>query len=585
LIGGIAADNLLTLQANSASGNTPTNAAIQMKVGDSGGTTALTILNNGNVGIGTTAPGTLIADNNAKLEVVGNILSNTANSAFGVNHPSGKFGYFTAGSSGVALGFANSGYLQIGRINSLNNSIQTVDLKIDSNGNIGIGTTSPAAGYKLDVAGFINSNQTVDQASYPSINAVQTAATLQDGSANTGADEAFDNTYEAIKFTASGAHNIRSFGVRMKVSTALTNPTSVVYGYIYSDNSGVPGSSISGSNYIRYGSLTTTYAEYQFSVSTTLTSGTSYWLVLKQSAVPAGGTIFIERGTSGTGLHAYSADGSSWTTEDNKQAWYKIYGRTSYGVYASSTNANGVYGSSINAYGVAGISTNGTGVYGSSANNYGVYGNSANFTGVYGSSANFTGVSGNSTNYYGVSGNSVNSYGGVFSIYGSLSQNNSSNTVLIRRYPSGSYNVTGNVLQITDNPTNTGTRSGALISGQIDDTERFRIDPRVVDSASAVASFIDTHNTLSTAGAKLLSIRNYGAEKAFIDYSGGGYFGGNVGIGTKSPAGKLTVRGDSSGGVVELIRLENLGTRAATGNKLSFINNITGEYRDCFWRD
>jgi len=52
LIGGIAADNLLTLQANSASGNTPTNAAIQMKVGDSGGTTALTILNNGNVGIG-----------------------------------------------------------------------------------------------------------------------------------------------------------------------------------------------------------------------------------------------------------------------------------------------------------------------------------------------------------------------------------------------------------------------------------------------------------------------------------------------------------------------------------------------------
>jgi len=62
-----------------------------------------------------------------------------------------------------------------------------VDLKIDSNGNIGIGTTSPAAGYKLDVAGFINSNQTVDQASYPSINAVQTAATLQDGSANTGA--------------------------------------------------------------------------------------------------------------------------------------------------------------------------------------------------------------------------------------------------------------------------------------------------------------------------------------------------------------------------------------------------------------
>jgi len=57
LIGGTAADNLLTLQANSAtSGNTAANPAIQMKVGDSGGTTALTISNNGNVGIGTTAP-------------------------------------------------------------------------------------------------------------------------------------------------------------------------------------------------------------------------------------------------------------------------------------------------------------------------------------------------------------------------------------------------------------------------------------------------------------------------------------------------------------------------------------------------
>jgi len=61
LTGGTDADDMLTLQGNSASsGNTGTNAAFQLKVGDSGGTTALTVLNNGNIGIGTVSPSTLL---------------------------------------------------------------------------------------------------------------------------------------------------------------------------------------------------------------------------------------------------------------------------------------------------------------------------------------------------------------------------------------------------------------------------------------------------------------------------------------------------------------------------------------------
>jgi len=58
LVGGVAANEVLTLQANAAtSGNTATNVGISLKVGNSGATTALAVLNNGNVGIGTTAPG------------------------------------------------------------------------------------------------------------------------------------------------------------------------------------------------------------------------------------------------------------------------------------------------------------------------------------------------------------------------------------------------------------------------------------------------------------------------------------------------------------------------------------------------
>lgn len=55
LIGGTATNDTLVLQSTSASGTTATNAAIQFKVGDAGATTALSILNNGNIGIGTTA--------------------------------------------------------------------------------------------------------------------------------------------------------------------------------------------------------------------------------------------------------------------------------------------------------------------------------------------------------------------------------------------------------------------------------------------------------------------------------------------------------------------------------------------------
>jgi hypothetical protein len=53
LIGGTAANNILTLQGNSATtGNTTTSANIQFKVGDSGGTTAMTILNDGKIAMG-----------------------------------------------------------------------------------------------------------------------------------------------------------------------------------------------------------------------------------------------------------------------------------------------------------------------------------------------------------------------------------------------------------------------------------------------------------------------------------------------------------------------------------------------------
>lgn len=296
-------------------------------------------------------------------------------------------------------------------------TVNTTDARVGIN-------TAPAAGYDLTLAGNLLSVTTVDQATYANINAAQYASTLQDGSASSGADETLDNLWEALKFTAAGNHNVRSFSVRLKASAALSNPTAILTGYLYTDNSGVPGTLVSGAAYIRYGVLTTSYVEYHFSVTTTLVSGTSYWLVLKQSGAPTGGTISLDRNSSGTALHAYSADGAAWTAEDSKTGWFKLYGRTYAGVQASSVQHYGIYGISTNSYGAVGSSTYGYGVYGTSTHNHaglfsaaygaGVYGTSTHNYGVYGTSTNHAGVGGLSTNSHGVYGTSTAGRAGYF---------------------------------------------------------------------------------------------------------------------------------------------------------------------------
>ena len=51
-------------------------------------------------------------------------------------------------------------------------------------------------------------------------------------------------------------------------------------------------------------------------------------------------------------------------------------------------------------------------------------------------------------------------------------------------------------------------------------TNRALLNPKIADGASAVAYIEDTHNSLTTPGAKLKSFRNQGTEKTFIDKDG-----------------------------------------------------------------
>ena len=131
LIGGTTTTADLNLQTTSGVGTT--GADMHFLVGNNGATEAMTILNNGNVGIGTTGPG-------APLDI---LKSTIDGGAMGI-----RFGYdanYSINFSGTFLTTASSAL----GINVIGTRVMT----LTQPGLVGIGTTSPAS--KLDVEGGV----------------------------------------------------------------------------------------------------------------------------------------------------------------------------------------------------------------------------------------------------------------------------------------------------------------------------------------------------------------------------------------------------------------------------------------------
>lgn len=138
LIGGTAATDALKLQGTSGTG-TAASPAVQILTGTNGGTVACTVLNNGNTGIGTTSPGSLLQIGNTTANINAFLTLGKTAAATENDLPIIYCGSALVPGSGNDLILAaqsSSGGIILGTSSGSKVSVL-------NNGNVGIGTTAP----------------------------------------------------------------------------------------------------------------------------------------------------------------------------------------------------------------------------------------------------------------------------------------------------------------------------------------------------------------------------------------------------------------------------------------------------------
>ena len=253
-------------------------------------------------------------------------------------------------------------------------------------GNVGIGTTAPAA--KLDVKGTEDVRNTLTlfpSGTNPALSVHGTAlevsgtglVTFVSGQTFPGAGTVTSVGSGAGltggPITGSGTLSIASRGVS---NSMLANPSLTV----------AAGTDLTGGGSVALGATTTlnldTTKVPQLNSANTFTGNQTV-----NGSLSAGPISATTASTTAPAVTATDASGSGSNS----------------GVYGTSANGLGVYGASAEGYGVQGISTNGIGTY-ASGGGYGVYGTSANGLGVYGGSGSGVGLYGISNSSYGVYG-------------------------------------------------------------------------------------------------------------------------------------------------------------------------------------
>lgn len=423
-----------------------------------------------------------------------------------------------------------------------------------------IGQSTIPVGYMVGLHGNLSDTQTVNNPSYPEVNLSQTGQIVLDGSGFTGTDYTMGTHYIGVKFTPNANYPGGDLIISVKRSGTITNTNDFLSFGIIDDLAGVPdditgGFYVVGSGNIFYNQLTGTYQNFNIGMvtnSSPLSAGTAYWLLIYWSSAPSGANVVFNSNTN-TNYGVTSPDGAAWTNT-NAQLNYKFRAPTgsvinvyssNVGLSAGLVTTGAIYSNVDDGWAVYGNSGNGGGVYGSGGggSSYGVWGRSANGVGVQGESVSNIALYARA--YATIANTSTGSYAGEFqNTYGTtanfeklytLGQADTTDMFQIYRHPLtnsvGSINLTGDVLVIRDTKSGSGTVSGSLFKGKLEDTVRFDFNPRVVDGANVYAYMFDTKVALANATARLMQWRNHGTPKISFYASGGASFAGNDSVG------------------------------------------------------
>ena len=240
LIGGTAVTDVLKLQGTSGNG-TLTSPAVQVLVGNNGETTALTVLNNGNVGIGTTNPETKLHIANGDL-----LLSNNQWIRLEKSDGYNEAVLSLDGSNVLQVHDAAAG-INFSIWDGSSSYVNKMTLQAVS-GNVGIGTKSP--GSKLDIKGAGTTTgitlQTQDSAGKLGLSVLDSGVTTIKGSLVTdsptlGAELLTGGTWTSTDWTGNASGWTHTTGNVSPLSYSATVTVGNLYQIAVTRTSGVTG--------------------------------------------------------------------------------------------------------------------------------------------------------------------------------------------------------------------------------------------------------------------------------------------------------------------------------------------------------
>jgi len=149
----------------------------------------------------------------------------------------------------------------------------------------------------------------------------------------TTSDKVLEKRYEGFRFSATASQTVKSLILRLKRSANITNNSNSIKLLLYSDNNGTPDQLLSSSsNQILFSQLGTTYAEFEFDITSDIVISNSYWFVLDIPTYPlTSDNAFISL--------AYVSDSSLYSTSQDSLTWTKSAGRAFYKITGENTDS------------------------------------------------------------------------------------------------------------------------------------------------------------------------------------------------------------------------------------------------------